>query len=294
MTAAKSARTPARSRAPKAEPLPDATVSEMAGVRYLHLDTPWIQGAMRIRQPHKLELEYIQRMMAWLLLRDPEQLAGTRTLHLGMGAAALTKFCHSELRLPTTVVELNPQVIRICHAWFHLPDDDERLRIVEGDADRYVRDDAHIASADALCVDLYDHEAASPALDDEAFYRACWQVLDDGGVMTVNLFGRDASFERSARRIAAAFGDAHVAVFKPTSDGNTIVLAWKGFALPEREVLVQRAETLATRWPLPARKWVKLLSAWAPEKAAKPVQKPAAKPAAPPAATSARKKAASP
>ena len=294
------ARTPAkpRPRAAKAAPLPDATVSEQGGVRYLHLDTPWIQGAMRIRQPHKLELEYIQRMMAWLLLRDPDTLAQTRTLHLGLGAAALTKFCHSELRLPTTVVELNPQVIRICHAWFHLPDDDERLNVIEGDADRYVRDDAHIASADALCVDLYDHEAASPALDDEAFYRACWQVLDDGGVMTVNLFGRDASFERSAQRIAAAFGDAHVAVFKPTSDGNTIVMAWKGFALPEREVLVQRAETLETRWALPARKWVKLLSAWTPARAAqvaaRPADKPAAKPAATPAAKAARKKAASP
>ena len=24
-----------------------------------------------------------------------------------------------------------------------------------------------------LCVDLYDHEAAAPVLDSEAFYRAC-------------------------------------------------------------------------------------------------------------------------
>lgn len=295
------ARTPARAPAParsrpraaKAAPLPDATISEQGGVRYLHLDTPWIQGAMRIRKPQKLELEYIQRMMAWLLLRDPEHLSGTRTLHLGLGAAALTKFCHSELRLPTTVVELNPQVIRICHAWFHLPDDDERLKVIEGDADRYVRDDAHIASADTLCVDLYDHEAASPALDDEAFYRACWQVLDDGGVMTVNLFGRDASFERSAQRIAAAFGPDHVAVFKPTSDGNTIVMAWKGFALPAREVLVQRAETLETRWALPARKWVKLLSAWAPSRTAQAAAQ-ADKPAATPAVKAARKKAVSP
>lgn len=270
----------------KASPLPEATVSEAAGVRYLHLDTPWIQGAMRIRQPHKLELEYIQRMMAWLLLRDPEQLPGTRTLHLGLGAGALTKFCHSTLRLPTMVVELNAQVIRACHAWFHLPEDDERLHIIEGDADRHVHDDAHIATADALCVDLYDHEAASPALDDGSFYRACWQVLDHGGVMAVNLFGRDASFERSAQRIAAAFGHEHMAVFKPTSDGNTIVLAWKGFALPAREVLVQRAETLATRWSLPARKWVKLLSAWTPSGAAKPATKAAA--------PSARKKTASP
>jgi len=264
-----------RSRPRKAAPpasLPDATISEERGVRYLHLDTPWIQGAMRIRQPHKLELDYVQRMMAWLLLRDPEQLAGTRTLHLGLGAAALTKFCHSVLRLPTTVVELNPQVIRICHAWFHLPDGDERLTIIEGDAERHVRDDAHIASADVLCVDLYDHEAASPALDDEAFYRACWQVLDDGGVMTVNLFGRDASFERSAQRIAAAFGDDQVAVFKPTTDGNTIVMAWKGLTMPEREVLVQRSETLETRWALPARKWMKLLSAWTPASTPKPAR----------------------
>jgi spermidine synthase len=257
--------------------LPEATISEQGGVRYLHLDTPWIQGAMRIRKPHKLELEYIQRMMAWLLLRDPETLSDTRCLHLGLGAAALTKFCHSELRLPTTAVELNPQVIQVCRTWFHLPEDDERLQVIQGDADRYVRDDAHVASADALCVDLYDHEAASPALDDEAFYQACWRVLDDGGVMTVNLFGREASFERSARRIAAAFGEDHVAVFKPTSDGNTIVLAWKGFDMPTREVLAQRAETLETRLALPARKWVKLLSAWKPV-AAKPTAKPTATP----------------
>lgn len=251
-------------------------------MRYLHLDTPWIQGAMRIRKPQKLELEYIQRMMAWLLLREPEALPETRCLQLGLGAAALTKFSHSELRLATTAVELNPQVIQVCRSWFHLPEDDERLQVIQGDADRYVRDDAHIASADALCIDLYDHEAASPALDDEAFYQACWRVLDDGGAMTVNLFGREASFERSARRIAAAFGEDHVAVFKPTSDGNTIVLAWKGFEMPTREVLAQRAENLETRFALPARKWVKLLSAWKPAAAApQPAAGSASKPAAP-------------
>ena len=246
-------------------PLPEATISEEAGLRYLHLETPWIQGAMRIRQPQKLVLEYVQRMMAWLLLREPAELAGTRCLHLGLGAAAITKFCHSELRLPTTVVEINPRVIQACRQWFHLPQDDARLRVVLGDAERHVNDDAHIASADALCVDLYDHDAASPVLDDEDFYRACWRVLDDGGVMSVNLFGRDASFDRSAARIAAAFGQGRMAVLKPTAEGNTIVLAWKGFDLPSREVLAQRAETLRTKWSLPAPKWVKLLSAYAPK-----------------------------
>ncbi len=244
--------------------LADATISEERGVRCLHLDTPWIQGAMRIRQPLKLELEYIQRMMAWLLLREPASVPTTRCLQLGMGSAALTKYCHSVLKAPTTVVEINPSVIGACRAWFHLPADDERLKVVQGDASAFVADARQAGEFDALCVDLYDHDAASPVLDDEAFYRACWQVLDDGGVMSVNLFGRDVSFERSAARIAAAFGPGRTAMLKPTKEGNTIVLAWKGFELPVRDVLAARAETLQARYELPARKWVKLLSAYTP------------------------------
>lgn len=244
--------------------LAEATISEERGIRYLHLGTPWIQGAMRIRQPLKLELEYIQRMMAWALLRNPVTLPGTRCLQLGLGTAALTKYCHSVLRAPTTAVEINPHVIAACRAWFHLPGDDGRLAVVQADAARFVLDARHVAAFDALCVDLYDHEAASPVLDDEDFYRACRAVLDDGGVMSVNLFGRDASFEHSAARIAAAFGAGYTAMLKPTREGNTIVLAWKGFELPSRDVLATRAETLQTRFGLPARKWVKLLSAFTP------------------------------
>ena len=67
-----------------------------------------------------------------------------------------------------------------------------------------------------------------------------------------------------AARISAAFGPNRVAKLKPTTDGNTIVLAWKGFDLPERDVLTERAETLHTRWSLPAKKWVKLLAPFQP------------------------------
>ena len=34
-----------------------ATLSEYDGVRFLHLDSIWVQGAMRIRKPDQLELE---------------------------------------------------------------------------------------------------------------------------------------------------------------------------------------------------------------------------------------------
>jgi spermidine synthase len=149
-------------------------------------------------------------------------------------------------------------VITACRLWFRLPDDSARLKVLEQDAGQFVADPAHVESAQVLCVDLYDHDAASPVLDSEAFYRDCWRTLADGGVMTVNLFGRDASFERSAQRIAAAFGEAQLWALRPTREGNTIVVAAKGVTLPERATLAARAENIETRFGLPARKWLRM------------------------------------
>ncbi len=244
-----------RARKPLLAP---ATVSESDGVRYLHLGTPWVQGAMRMARPQKIELEYVQRMMAWTLLRPDLGTAG-HAVQLGLGAGSITRFCHKPMRWRTTAVEINPGVIGVCRLWFKLPADDARLQVVEADAGAYVADARHHGTADALCVDLYDHEAAAPVLDDLAFYRGCHALLADDGVMSVNLFGRDVSFGRSAERIAAAFGDERVAMLKPTREGNTIVLAWKGGALPPRSVLAERAERIETSFQLPARKWLKLL-----------------------------------
>jgi spermidine synthase len=238
-----------------------ATISEFEGVRYLHLGTPWVQGAMRVRKPHVLELEYVQRMMVWLLFRNPAYVGKAHAVQLGLGSASITRFCHRNLRMKTTAVELNPTVITACRMWFNLPADDAKLTVLNQDAADYVADAAHIGTADVLNVDLYDHDAASPVLDDQAFYDACHRLLADEGVMTVNLFGRDASFERSAARIAQAFGSDPVRSLRPTKEGNTIVVALKGMAMPERDLLAARAETIETRYALPARKWLRMIRA---------------------------------
>ena len=247
-----------KKNAPRDELAP-ATISEADGVRYLHLGTPWVQGAMRVRKPATLELEYIQRMMVWMLLRPDAELTKGHALQLGLGAASITRYCHSVLRMRTTAVELNPTVITACRMWFHLPDDNARLTVLEADAGRFVADPARAESAQVLCVDLYDHDAASPVLDSAAFYRDCRRTLADAGVMTVNLFGRDASFERSAQRIAAAFGEQHAWALRPTKEGNSIVVALKGVEMPDRATLAARAENIETRFKLPARKWLRMI-----------------------------------
>ena len=244
--------------------LPEVTISESAGVRYLHLGTPWIQGAMRIDEPLVIELEYVRRMMVWMLAFEPAALAGAHVVQLGLGAGAIVRFCSKRLKMRSTAVELNPRVIDACRHWFRLPATAPGFEILAMDAQRYVDDAERHGTVDVLCVDLYDHEAASPVLDSGAFYRGCFDLLADGGAMTVNLFGHNASFETSIRRIAAAFGTGHVVSLQPTKEGNTVVLAMKQVTLPARDELARRAENIETRWQLPARKWLRMLRPVAP------------------------------
>ena len=76
--------------------------------------------------------------------------------------------------------------------------------------------------------------------------------------MTVNLFGRSSSYEKSLKKIAAAFGNGAVWAFKPTREGNTVVLAQRTPLVPKRPWLVQQAESIQTRWGLPAPKWLRV------------------------------------
>ncbi|WP_374436138.1 spermidine synthase [Inhella sp.] len=244
--------------------LPEVTISDYAGVRSLHLDSIWVQGAMRISKPLKLELEYIQRMMAPLLWQPPEAWREGLCVQLGLGAAALTKFCHQVLGRPTEAVELHPGVLRVCRHWFHLPADGDGLQVHLADAADWLREGSRRGQVQLLHVDLYDHEAAAPVLDDEGFYAECRELLAPGGGMAVNLFGRQASFERSCARIAAAFGADSVWRLAATKEGNTVVVATRENALPDKAELQRRATTIDATLGLPAKRWLRGLKPWLP------------------------------
>jgi spermidine synthase len=221
-----------------------------------------VQGAMRLRKPHALELEYIRRMMAWMLLRSEAALTQGHAVQLGLGAASITRFCHHTLGLHTTAIEINPSVISACRAFFHLPPDQTQspqLSVLALDAAHYVADPANHSSVDALHIDLYDHDAAAPVLDDAAFYQACYGLLRPGGVVAINLFGRNTSFARSLAHITGAFGAPQVRKVTPTKEGNTAVLALKDSAFPSTDTLALRAKNIETRFALPALSWLRML-----------------------------------
>ncbi|MBK7546405.1 MAG: spermidine synthase [Rhodoferax sp.] len=244
---------------PSRTQLPEVNFSDEGPIRHLHLGTEWVQGSMLMDAPTVLVHEYIQRMMAWLLFIDSDTAPRRQAMQLGLGAGSLTKFCHKEVRMKTVAIELNPQVLVACRGWFKLPVDNARMRVVLADAALEIQNPQWWGTVDALQVDLYDHEAATPVLDSLPFYSNCRRLLTEDGCMTVNLFGRSSSYQRSVEKISAAFGANAVWAFKPTRAGNTVVLAQRTPSRPNPSTWNERAELIQTRWGLPAKQWARVL-----------------------------------
>jgi spermidine synthase len=247
-------KSPAKPRKPKFAPV---TLSEQDGVRFLHFGTEWVQGAMRIRKPDWIELEYAQQMMIWMLFnQDPVNI-----VQLGLGTGALTKFCYRQFpQAQVTSIELNPSVIAICESMFKLPPNDARLSVIEMDAMDFVTDSANHGKVDALQVDLYDATARGPVLDTPEFYAACADCLSPDGIMTVNLFGDHPSYLKNLKAMRPFFDD--IICLPEVHEGNVVERAFKTareINMPELYAMASRI-TETTR--LPAKSWVNGIKAW--------------------------------
>ena len=235
------------------------TFSESGGIRYLHFGTDLIQGAMRIRDPDEIYLEYNQQMMAWLLFL--ETTSGMKVAQLGLGTGALTKFQHRHCpAVKTTVVELNPAVIVSARSMFFTPDDDRRLETLQTDAKAFVKSSHYKNQFDAVQVDLYDAICDGPAASSLEFYKGCFNILKSPGVMTVNLFSRHKSFDINLKNICEAF-DNRVLLFPESHDCNVVAMAFKG---PKLEVewkdVAKRAKLIMDKTGLPTNTWAPGLS----------------------------------
>ncbi len=234
---------------------PVIVLSESAGVRYLHFDSPWVQGAMRLARPYDLELDYAHDMMAWrLFLAAPDEM-----LQMGLGAAGLARHCWKKLpKTRITVVESSRAVIDVCRNAFALPED-ERLQIVRADAGEYVSRRSSHGRFGVILADLYDTKARGPVLDDVPFYRDCRAALAPAGILVVNVFGNGRSYANSLRNVRMAFDDRVIAL-PPVAAGNVALLAFSGPELRvEWGVLRERARRLEKKDRLPAGRWAEAI-----------------------------------
>ena len=210
-------------------------VSEMDGVRSLYLGSETVQSAMRVKAPYELELAYSRGMMMFLLfMKQPKDL-----LMIGLGGGSIPKYIHHFLpEMQTRVVEINPRIIQVARSHFYLPDDDDRLEVIEGDGVGYLQENS--GAADVLLLDIFDSQGVPPEMYNQAFFDTCEASLRLDGMMAVNLWGSDKNFDIYLQRIEQSF-HGRVLVLRTGRPGNIVVF---GFKRPPRDL---RWSTLRVR-----------------------------------------------
>lgn len=219
-------------------------ISEKDGVRYLHLGSSTVQSAMRLRDPVELVLSYTRAMMGFLLfVPEPKRVA-----MIGLGGGSLAKFIRHHL--PDThivVVENNSQIIAAARSHFEVPADDEHFSVVLGQGEQWIAGED--ASCDVLMVDGYNGRQQASELATEDFYASARDALAPEGVLVVNLWSSDPSYDAYVQRIERVFES--VVVIPATRRGNMAVLA---FVRKPREwrwpKLKERARQLESRFGL--------------------------------------------
>ncbi len=196
-------------------------VTEVDGVRCLHLGSVTVQSAMRVKDPNALELTYSRGMMCFLLFNTSVK----HVLSIGLGGGSVPKYLHAYCpEIVSTVVEINPQIINVARSHFYLPDNDERLNVIEGDGLKYLPD--HIASADILLIDAFDQFGIPPDFCTQMFFDNCSEALSDSGILVINLWGSDKKFDVYLQRIEQSFNQ-QVVILPTGKPGNIVVFGFK-------------------------------------------------------------------
>lgn len=210
-------------------------VSEIDGVRALHLGSATVQSAMRIRDPFALELRYTRAIMCFLLFHSKIE----TMLTIGLGGGSIAKYVYTYCpEIAGAVVEINPRVIQVARNQFFVPENDARFEVLE--ADGLVHLAEHPEADDVLLIDAFDRNGIPPDFCSQDFFDQCYVALKQDGLFVINLWGSDKNFDVYLQRIQQSF-DGRVLVLPTGKPGNIVVFAFK------REVFEFRLSQLKDR-----------------------------------------------
>lgn len=201
----------------------------------LSFDSSLIQSSMRLDAPHELVLDYTRAMMGFLLLNP----APKAILMIGLGGGSMLKYLHRHLPgADITAVEIHQGVIDLRED-FHIPPDDQRLRIVCADGAHFVAGPSR--RYDVILVDGFNDAGMPAALCTRAFYQHCRNALTPQGVLVANVQADSAEERQIAKRLAKVFDDG-LALVESDEGGNLVATAGN------RVALAACGQAFAERW----------------------------------------------
>ena len=211
----------------------DLVVTESALVRSLYFGNEKRQSAMFLQHSGLLVMEYTQAMMLALLFRRKPE----KVFCLGLGGGSIAKFIlRASPRVILDVVELREMVIRVAQAYFAVPADDCRLRLIHGDGYRYFGGEHDQGvDYDLMFLDAFDHEGPVDRVSNLSFIEKAYLRLDERGVLCINLWNRSGDgFHQKLRQLKSLCGGAVLHNEIGRRNSNALIFCFK-----QREMMLQ-------------------------------------------------------
>ena len=178
-------------------------------------NTDWIQSAMDLRVPLRLQSSYTQAMILALLWQPSPQ----SVFLSGLGGGCLATTLHHHLtRASFVCVEIAAPVVNAALRYFgFLPD--ERLSVIVSDVREFLGLDA--SSYDLMLLDVFcDHGVSPDHATEPDFLTLCRHRIRENGMLAINLGNRDPAFPEVEETLHRLF----TSVYACPGRGSTTVL----------------------------------------------------------------------
>lgn len=202
----------------------EMTVADDDGIRNLYFGGGILQSSMRLDNPSALLMDYSQAMLTPLVFGSQP----ASVLLIGLGGGSLVNFllqCCPDCLVDA--VEISPAVIRLAHEYFHVPRREERLRVIQADGLKFVREMAASGPHyDLILLDAFDDGGPAAVLLEESFFLSCQRLMKKNGICAINLWTRPRDrYSVACEMISSVFGGNVGRLSLDESYQNAVVLA---------------------------------------------------------------------
>ncbi len=162
------------------------------GIRY-------IESRWDMDHPRSLDLDYARTMMAGFLLHP----APRRIMMMGLGGGNLATYLFQRFPdLEVDAVDIDPEVVRLAHKYFGVPDD-PRYRTHVADGRLFI--EKATQPWDMLILDAFRGVFVPYHLKTQEFYGACLKAMTPDAVVVANLHNLTSMYPHDRATLASVF-----------------------------------------------------------------------------------------
>jgi spermidine synthase len=195
-------------------------VTERGSVRTMYFvqgGVRYIESRWNMERPKSLDLDYSRTMMAGFLLAPQPK----RFMMMGLGGGAISNYLFERFpELEIDAVDIDPEVVRLAHKYFGVPDD-PRYRTHVADGRVFIERGKE--PWDQIMLDAFRGVFVPYHLKTAEFYQACVDHLRPGGVVVANLHNMTRNYPHDRRTLAEVF--AHRYTFVSETGNQTTFVA---------------------------------------------------------------------